>query len=556
MAFLPQKGGGLFTIDPNASPEQIARKRELLAAMMPQFGNARYVGQGIGQLATGIAMGRQNRQLDKIENTNRDKISGMFDSLFSGGGSGSAPIAPQTGGPITSAPIDPNTPQHIANDAMRAIGKTPALPNRDEVANYIVQKAGELGIDPQVALAVARSEGLNANPAEAWQSNVVKNGQRETSYGPFQLYTGGGLGNQFMEQTGLDPRDPNTWQQQVDFALGHARNNGWGAWYGAKNTGIGNMQGIPGGGQGGGASPRVAQAGGSMDIKTLAEIAASPYASAGQKAVAQALLQQQMQGMDPNYSLDLEKKRLEIDKLRNPQKYAGGADRPEYGLTPQFVTDANGELRMLQLGKDGSSKLVDIPEGMAIQKGVEKLDLGTHYQWYNTITGEAMGQPIPKNTREAEAEKAIGKAEGENAVEAASVMPGVVAKAEQSLALIDSIVKDPALAGITGMFQGRMPPFTQAGTDLNVKIENLKGKVFLEAFESLKGGGQITEREGAAAQAAMARLDRAQSTDEYISALNELAGIIRAGADRAKAKAGQPQDDDVPTYNPQTGKWE
>ena len=76
---------------------------------------------------------------------------------------------------------------------------------------------------------------------------------------------------------------------------------------------------------------------------------------------------------------------------------------------------------------------------------------------------------------------------------------------------------------------------SQAGTDLNVKIEQLQGQAFLEAFESLKGGGSITEREGLAAQNAMARLQRAQSTEAYVESLNELKGILELGRSRAQS---------------------
>ena len=117
-------------------------------------------------------------------------------------------------------------------------------PDREAMTAYIMEAAKKRGIDPEVAVAVARSEGLNADPSDGWQSNVVKNGQRERSYGPFQLYMDGGLGNEFMSSTGFDPRDPKTWMHQVDFALDHASKNGWGAWYGARDTGIGNMAGI------------------------------------------------------------------------------------------------------------------------------------------------------------------------------------------------------------------------------------------------------------------------------------------------------------------------
>jgi hypothetical protein len=115
------------------------------------------------------------------------------------------------------------------------------LPAFDEMRDYIRQSATARGIDPAIALRVARSEGLAPG---VWQSKVRTGSGREQSYGPFQLYVGGGLGNQFAKATGLDPSDPSTWREGVDFALDHARKNGWGAWYGAKKVGVTGKMGI------------------------------------------------------------------------------------------------------------------------------------------------------------------------------------------------------------------------------------------------------------------------------------------------------------------------
>ena len=106
-------------------------------------------------------------------------------------------------------------------------------------------------------------------------------------------------------------------------------------------------------------------------------------------------------------------------------------------------------------------------------------------------------------------------------------------KALQSLELIDAVRNSPALASVTGMLQGRMPPRNQEGTDLLIKIEQLQGQAFMQAFESLKGGGQITEKEGQAATAAIARLDRRQSEEAYRAALDELYYIM----DRARMRS-------------------
>lgn len=106
---------------------------------------------------------------------------------------------------------------------------------------YIRQAAIKRGIDPDVAVTVARSEGGLDNPVQ--QSNVVKGGVREESYGPFQLKMKGGLGEEAMA-AGIDPRDPNQWQRGVDFALDHAAKSGWGQWYGAKHVGLANNAGL------------------------------------------------------------------------------------------------------------------------------------------------------------------------------------------------------------------------------------------------------------------------------------------------------------------------
>jgi hypothetical protein len=109
------------------------------------------------------------------------------------------------------------------------------------------------------------------------------------------------------------------------------------------------------------------------------------------------------------------------------------------------------------------------------------------------------------------------------------------ATAQDSMDLIDSVIKDPALPSITGILQGRIPPLTQAGTNLLAKVEQIQGQAFLQAFESLKGGGAITEREGLAAQNAIARLQRTQDAAAFTAALKELNAVLDRGRRRALA---------------------
>lgn len=98
----------------------------------------------------------------------------------------------------------------------------------DPIESYIRQAATQRGIDPDVAVQVAKSEGINYT------------GDQGSSFGPFQLHYGGvasggnavsGLGDQFTAQTGLHANDPSTIPAQIDFALDNAAKNGWGAWH-------------------------------------------------------------------------------------------------------------------------------------------------------------------------------------------------------------------------------------------------------------------------------------------------------------------------------------
>ncbi|MEP6449303.1 MAG: hypothetical protein ABJ066_00930 [Nitratireductor sp.] len=110
-----------------------------------------------------------------------------------------------------------------------------------ELETYIRGAASRRGIDPEIAVKVAKSEGLAPG---VWQSNVVKNGRRERSYGPFQLYIDGGLGNEFQKLTGKSPADPSTVFKQIDFALDKAAELGWSPWYGAAKVGVGPRDGL------------------------------------------------------------------------------------------------------------------------------------------------------------------------------------------------------------------------------------------------------------------------------------------------------------------------
>lgn len=119
------------------------------------------------------------------------------------------------------------------------------------IEDYIRQAAVARGIDPDIAVRVARSEGGLKNPFRRGEGPAPKSqryGGTEHSFGPFQLYISGnnaGLGDRALA-AGIDPRK--NWQGGIDYALNEVRNKGWGQWYGAKAAGITGMMGVGKGG--------------------------------------------------------------------------------------------------------------------------------------------------------------------------------------------------------------------------------------------------------------------------------------------------------------------
>lgn len=109
-----------------------------------------------------------------------------------------------------------------------------------------------------------------------------------------------------------------------------------------------------------------------------------------------------------------------------------------------------------------------------------------------------------------------------------------------SIAVIDKALSHPGLGTATGLSGVIDPRNYMAGTDatdFRVVLDQIGGTAFLQAFESLKGGGQITEVEGKKATDAIARLNRAQSDKEFKQSLNDLRSVMQAGYERMSRNA-------------------
>jgi len=134
--------------------------------------------------------------------------------------------------------------------------------------------------------------------------------------------------------------------------------------------------------------------------------------------------------------------------------------------------------------------------------------------------------------------------------EAKRGLPQMQQKTQESIANIKALMGHPGMKGmvgapdtLSGLFY-KVTGTPLAGTkeaDFDARLKQVGGQQFLQALDSLKGTGAITEVEGKKATVALSRLtETGQSEESYRQAGEELIAILNAGAARAGVAAGQP----------------
>ena len=285
----------------------------------------------------------------------------------------------------------------------------------------------------------------------------------------------------------------------------------------------------------------------------------------------------------------LEFKRTQLEGVTTPDAYINWAlssfDDPllgptlrEIGSTPEKVMERinqaaqqpNALQNLIEESKLGSDKFAQLVKDRAGQqitvrgqdKQAQTTRRGQDIQAQTTRRGQDITEKRERDLTLAEnqaAARAHGKKLAENKVEAERALPGAIATAEQTLTLIDEMIGDARVSKDGKKWEvpkgGRDPAegFTDyvglgfpgerflEGSDAasyERRQLQIEGKTFLEAFESLRGGGAITEVEGAKGQQAISRMNKAQSEVEYVKAARELQEVVRKGVERARTKAG------------------
>lgn len=204
----------------------------------------------------------------------------------------------------------------------------------------------------------------------------------------------------------------------------------------------------------------------------------------------------------------------------------------EYAKQLVYGTDKDGNIVPMQAGSRGDLVQSKMPNGVSLQRDPLKIETATGTVLIDPTTRQQMGY-IPKNVAEGERQKQVGEAQGKALVD----LPKVESSSKALMEKIQKVENDPNLGNVTG-WQGWMPTLRAESRDTEARIAQLGGSAFLQAFESLKGGGAITEVEGQKATQALARLtDLKQSDAGYRESLRDFAQEVARLQELAQVKA-------------------
>lgn len=283
------------------------------------------------------------------------------------------------------------------------------------------------------------------------------------------------------------------------------------------------------------------------------------------------------------YGIDMNDDLAEIQRLgNNPdaiRQWAAGVTLEADKLLPKFEKfDQGGAVVTGTVNpltgkfEAGTAFQKSMAPGEAERIGLERQRVGLEGRRVAVLEENQRRDADPMFQQRMAGAKAVGEAMAKGDVAAMQALPKVIGDAELAVGLLDQMVgkrdsktgklltKDPVTGeplknnkphpgfapavGMGGLGTLGIPGLAQItpGTDAsNFKTlyDQVMGAAFSEAFETLKGGGAITEKEGTKATAARNRMSLAQSEDEFIRAALEYRDIVAKGVERAQAKAAR-----------------
>lgn len=349
----------IFGGNTGETPETVARKRAIAAALMGQIGNrpARNTGDGIGNalafIGHGISANVMNRRAGKAEEAGQQEAGTLYDQIISG---------LKTGTPIGLSGGEMAGMDHASARVGTAHGDM--KPYLDALASIESAGSGDYGaIGPthdKLGRALGRYQVMEANIGPWSQAALGREVSPDEFMSDPQLQDSiaGHQFQQYMQQFGdpgmaaqawfAGPGGVGTNRQDV---LGTSVPEYAQKFNAALQPSQAQLESLPVGGQmqmgQGGMQRAPQQMAGGTDLQTLLQVASNPWLNEGQRGVINMLIEQQMQQQDPMRALELEKGQLEIEALRNPRakdtddlrEYNYAVSQGYGGSFQQYMTD-------------------------------------------------------------------------------------------------------------------------------------------------------------------------------------------------------------------------
>jgi hypothetical protein len=290
-------------------------------------------------------------------------------------------------------------------------------------------------------------------------------------------------------------------------------------------------------------------------VGTLGMRGADQQEQAGRSAANQELMQafaenahpdnSAMMGILGNQWADPSQKQAALDMWR-AQNPVYGRNGLKYGMQPFITQGSDGKIHAYQLSTGGGMQEIQMPDGQQYAPKLNIKDYGTYYGGINPNTGQMSpvtsgGEPVPKDLAGAASQRKLGEKTGTAEFD----LPRIEQNTQTALATLDRLENSPGMGTMVGPVLGARPEgtvFTGPEADFMANLQQATGQSFLQAYETLKGGGQITEIEGQKATAAISKLqNRRQSPEGYRAAIGELRDILQRGLARAHQQAGVAQ---------------
>ncbi len=257
--------------------------------------------------------------------------------------------------------------------------------------------------------------------------------------------------------------------------------------------------------------------------------------------------------------------------ITDPSQIPPAARNIKRGLNPIYGQDKDGKPILLQTGDDGVAVQTQLPNGVTISTGVDKVDAGTHFVLLNKKDGSVVGT-IPKNIAGAAEQQAIGKGRGQAIVNQPKVDAANAAARSQATIVVQDI--DEALKLINTSW---LPTTGAAGNflkniggtgalDVSKLLDTVKSAAALDKVQAMRAAsttgaalGNVSDKDMDLLKAAIGNLEQSQSKDQLVRNLERVKTIYQqvihgpqGAQQQAPATAPVTQQQQAPATAPTT----